>query len=166
MVYKITNVLDTLLDIPTASAHCDIPCKIYDPSAAQVAAATIVRLIDIVNETLKAEDVMSLAGQNTIARCVMRKEEEAEKVKHEVRIIWGDYFKAPQFERFPEIHGLTHNIMMKASVCKQGVAREDGEALAELLNQFAEIFWATKDVKTARHNSPNLPNLPTVYPSL
>ena len=109
---------------------------------------------------------MSLVGQNTIARCVMRKEEEAEKVKHEVRIIWGDYFKAPQFEKFPEIHELTHNIMMKASACKQGVAREDGEALAELLNQFAEIFWATKDVKTARHNSPNLPNLPTVYPSL
>ena len=30
MVYKITNILDTLLDTPTANAHCDIPCKIYD----------------------------------------------------------------------------------------------------------------------------------------
>jgi nickel superoxide dismutase len=166
VVYKITKILDTLLNVPTANAHCDIPCKIYDPSAAQVSAATIVRLIDIVSETLKSEDVMSLAGQNAIARCVMRKEEEAEKVKHEVRIIWGDYFKAPQLEKFPEIHELTHNIMMKASACKQGVAREDGEVLVELLNQFAEIFWATKDVKTARHNSPNLPNLSTVYPSL
>ena len=87
MIYKITTAIDTVFDITTASAHCDIPCKLYDPAAAQVAAATIVRLIDIMSETLKSEDVVSLAGQNTIARCVMRKVEEAEKVKHEVRII-------------------------------------------------------------------------------
>ena len=166
MIYKITSAIDSLLEIPFANAHCDIPCKVYDPSAAQVAAATIVRLIDIMNEISKAEGIITLDGQNTIARCVLRKEEESEKIKHEVRIIWGDYFKAPQFEKFPEIHELTHNIMMKASACKQGVDREDGEALAELLNRFVEIFWATKDVKTARHNSPNLPNLSTVYPSL
>jgi nickel superoxide dismutase len=165
-MYKITTAFDNVFGIPSASAHCDIPCKIYDPSTAQVAAATIVRLIDIMSVSLKSEDVASLAGQNTIARCVVRKEEEAEKVKHEVRIIWGDYFKAPQFEKFPEIHGLTHDIMMKASACKQGIDRENGEALVELLNQFAEIFWATKDIKTARHNSPNLPNLSTVYPAL
>ena len=165
MLHKLTSAVDSLLKIPFANAHCDIPCKVYDPSAAQVATATIVRLIDIMNETSKAEGISSLDVQNTIARCVLRKEEEAEKIKHEVRIIWGDYFKAPQFEKFPEIHELTHNIMMKASACKQGVDRENGEELAELLNRFVEIFWATKGVKTSRHNSPNLPNLSTVYPS-
>ena len=73
--------------IDDAKAHCDIPCKIYDPSPALLAALSVVRLTDILSET---------SDQNTIVRCVLQKEEEAEKVKHEVRIIWGDYFKAPQ----------------------------------------------------------------------
>ena len=147
------------------NAHCDIPCKIYDPAIAQVAAASIVRLMDIMEETAK-EDLSLLQTQNTIARCVFRKEEEAETVKQEIRIIWGDYFKAPHIETFPEIHSLTHRIMMKASSCKQETNRSDGEELAELINNFAEIFWNTKEVETVRHSSPNLPNLETVYPNL
>ena len=32
-----------------------------------------------------------------MSRLVAEKETHAEKVKQEVRVIWGDYFKAPQF---------------------------------------------------------------------
>ena len=32
-------------------AHCDIPCKVYDPSIAQYAALSVVRLIDIIEPT-------------------------------------------------------------------------------------------------------------------
>ena len=44
-----------------AEAHCDIPCKIYDPAIAQVAGLSVVRLIDLLHEidpsdsTLKSE---------------------------------------------------------------------------------------------------------------
>ena len=77
----------------------------------------------------------------------MRKEEEAERVKQEIRIIWGDYFKTPHFKEYGEIDDLTHQIMQKASACKQGVHREDGHDLLNLINNFAEIFWHTKEVK-------------------
>lgn len=143
--------------IDDAKAHCDIPCKIYDPSPALLAALSVVRLTDILSET---------SDQNTIVRCVLQKEEEAEKVKHEVRIIWGDYFKAPQIEKHPQIHDLTHAIMQKASACKQGADRTDGEALVDLVNQFAEIFWQTKDVATERRTSPYPPNLAVIQPVL
>lgn len=166
MVFSLVRALDALSDIPSASAHCDIPCKIYDPSTAQIAALSVVRLIDIMSEAAQGADSQSLGTQNTIARCVLRKEEEAEKVKQEIRVIWGDYFKTPQIEAFPEIHDLTHRIMQKASACKQGTDRADGEALVDLVNRFAEIFWETKDTKTARHACPYPPNLPTVYPVL
>ena len=33
-------------------AHCDIPCKVYDPSIAQYAALSVVRLIDIIEEAV------------------------------------------------------------------------------------------------------------------
>ena len=65
-------------------------------------------------------------------------------LKKEIRVLWGDYFKTPHFDTFPEIHDLSHGIMQKASACKQGIQRKDGEELVNLVNRFAEIFWETK----------------------
>ena len=125
-----------------------------------------MRLLDIMHEAADKAGSGDLAAANTIARCTFRKEEEAEKVKHEVRIIWGDYFKAPQFEKHPNTHDRVHRIVLKASACKQGVARSDGEELVELVNEFAESFWATKDVATQRVTCPYPPSLSVVQPKL
>ena len=38
------------MKIQEALAHCDIPCKIYDPIVIQIAALTVVRIIDIIEE--------------------------------------------------------------------------------------------------------------------
>tara|TARA_B100001142_G_C14200549_1_gene603615 strand:- start:404 stop:901 length:498 start_codon:yes stop_codon:yes gene_type:complete len=165
MLHNIIRGLDELSGFSTTNAHCDIPCKIYDPSSAQIAALSVVRLIDIMEEAAGGGK-SDIELQNTISRCVMRKEEEAEKAKHEVRIIWGDYFKTPQKEAYPEIDQLTHNIMLKGSACKQGVSRSAAEEYVELINRFAEIFWATKNIKTARHVCPYPPSIETVYPVL
>ena len=59
-------------------------------------------------------------------RVVAEKESHAKITKDEITTIWGDYFKQPQFEKFPEIHDLTHSIMMDASKCKQSINRENG----------------------------------------
>ena len=149
--------------IQEVGAHCDIPCKIYDPITAQIAALTVVRLLDIIEET-KNSDASDLFVQNTISRCIYRKEEEAEKVKHEIRIIWGDYFKQPQLEKFPGVNDLVHKIMQTASGCKQEPTRATGEALVQQVNQFAEMFWSTKEIETTSLPCPYPPNLPTVYP--
>ena len=83
MIYQILDALDHAKKLPQAHAHCDIPCKIYDPVSAQLAALSVVRLIDIMTEASAAEPE-ALQTQNTIASCVMRKEEEAERVKGRV----------------------------------------------------------------------------------
>ena len=164
MFHKLIQKMDSVVGLPTASAHCDIPCKIYDPSTAIIAALSVIRLMDIMEETSAKED--SLGKTNTLARCVLRKEEEAEKVKHEVRILWGDYFKAPHVEKHPQIHDVVHQIMQKGSACKQETHRADGEALLELVNQLAEIFWATKGQECERKTCPYPPSLPVVHPKL
>jgi len=156
LVHSVLNLTSKTGLIEDAQAHCDIPCGIYDPATALLAALSVVRLMDIQAEA---------SDQNTFVRCVLQKEEEAEKVKHEVRVIWGDYFKAPQIEKHPQIHELAHAIMQKASACKQGTDRADGEALVDLVNQFAEIFWTTKDVSTERWVSPYPPSLEVVQPA-
>jgi len=163
-MYKMLKMLDQTLGFEVASAHCDIPCKIYDPIIAQIASLSVVRLIDIMHET--PDNRENLSAFNTLTRCVLRKEEEAEKVKQEVRTIWGDYFKTLQFESHPEIHQLTHEIMLKASACKQGTSRESALELVTLVNQFAAAFWDTKGLKVEKRTCPYPPSLETVYPVL
>jgi len=152
--------------IDALDAHCDVPCAIYDPAPILISALTVVRMIDIMEEWMSHKPDSELSLQNAISRCVAQKEKHAEDVKHEVRVIWGDYLKAPQFEKHPNAHELVHNIMLTGSKCKQGVSREDALQLVELCNQFAEMFWETKGVETKRAVCPYKPSLETVYPVL
>ena len=153
--------------VSEAQAHCDIPCKIYDPGPILISALTVVRMIDVI-EDWKAHrsETDEVAFGNNVARAVAQKEEHAAHVKEQIRVIWGDYFKQPQLDKFPQIHGLTHSIMLAAGAAKQGVKREDAVKLVDLVNQFAEIFWETKSVKTKRAVCPYPPSIEVVYPVL
>jgi nickel superoxide dismutase len=166
MIYKIVETLDKAFGVEQAKAHCDIPCGIYDPITAQIAALTVVRMIDLMNELGSKHSQQDLAYQNSISRYVTIKEEHAEKVKHEVRIIWGDYIKPDHLGKYPELHGLVHKIMQLGSKSRQTADREAAVQLIDTLNEFAEIFWATKNVATKRAKAPYAPGLELVYPNL
>ena len=152
-----------MFKLPTVQAHCDIPCKIYDPSTAQIAALSVVRLMDMIAELAERSDKNNAAQ---LARLVAQKEVHAAQVKHEVTTIWGDYFKSPQIEKFPSIHDVTHQVMQAASKCKQGIDRKDGIRLLEQLNHFSEMFWHSKDISTHRVLAPYPPMLAVVHPYL
>lgn len=151
-----------MFKIENVKAHCDVPCGIYDPISAQIAALSVIRMIDLMEGLAKSD---SLEYINTISRHVAVKEEEAEKVKHEIRIIWGDFIKPPQVEKYPEIHGLVHNIMMLGSANRQHVSRDKAMELLSEVNRFAEIFWEIKEVPTKREKSNYFPNEEIVVPS-
>lgn len=163
MIYKAIERLDKMFGIERARAHCDVPCGIYDPITAQIAALTVVRMIDLMNDLGAGQD---LASQNSVSRYVTVKEEHAEKAKHEIRVIWGDYIKSNHLEEHAELHGLTHKIMQLGSKCRQTVDRGAAVELVEAINQFAEIFWKTKGVATKRAKAPYAPALDLVYPDL
>lgn len=164
MLHTLVSMYDKWAHIPSAAAHCDIPCKIYDPISAQLAALSVIRFMDLIAE-LDRKD-LSLADQAKLSRLVQQKEEHAEEAKHEVRVIWGDYIKQPQFDQYPDISSLVHNIMLTGSACKQGIEREHGEKLLGLINEFTEAFWATKNVETFRATCPYPPSETLVYPKV
>ncbi len=153
-----------MFNIPVAHAHCDIPCKIYDPMVAQVSALSVARLVDLILEQDAAN--RSLEAENQFVRLVAEKEAQAKIVKHEISVIWGDYFKQSQIEAFPDVHSLVHNIMLASSKCKQNVNRDDASNLVELVNQFTSIFWSTKNIQTRRVVAPYPPALAIVQPIL
>ena len=88
--------------IKNVKAHCDIPCKVYDPYIAQYAALSVIRLQDLIAEI--DSKITSKEDISKLSRLVSQKEEHAHKVKEEIATIWGDYFKQPQIEKFPNIH--------------------------------------------------------------
>jgi nickel superoxide dismutase len=166
MIYNLVEFLDKRFGIERAKAHCDIPCGIYDPITAQIAALTVVRMIDLMNDLENKHPDGGLEAQNSVSRYVATKEEHAEKAKHEVRVIWGDYIKPQHIEKHPDLHNVVHKIMQLGSKSRQMTDRETAVDFVEAINQFAEIFWETKGVTVKRAKAPYAPALEVVYPDL
>lgn len=133
-----------------AHAHCDIPCGIYDPHYAQVAALTVIRMNQLI-EAMEAPAMEKAARDkymHNLARYTATKEHHAELVKHEVRIIRGDFFKP---ENMPEDMGeIMEGIMKTASKARQNIDAEAANQLLDLVNRFAEAFWKAKGVATKK----------------
>jgi len=124
----------------TVRAHCDIPCGIYDPHEAEIAARTVARMVELIGG-IEGDDT---AARNKFARCVRVKEEHAEKVKHEVQVIWSDYFKPEHLEKYPDLHDKVWKVLKLASKNKQNVDADAAAQLQAAVKEFSDIFWATK----------------------
>lgn len=166
MLHNLINSIDKKVNFEVAQAHCDIPCGIYDPHHAQLAALTVIRMVDLMETLLKDHQPHSLEFQNSMSRYVAVKEEHAELCKQEVRVIWGDYIKPNHIEKYPQLHGLVHKIMQLGSKARQTADRETALNLLNAVNEFAEIFWETKGVKTKLAKAPYAPGEMVVYPDL
>jgi nickel superoxide dismutase len=151
---KAFALLNRVLPHEEASAHCDIPCGIYDPHLAQLAALTVVRMNQLIND-LQPPQAMEKGERDKYMHALVRytdvKEEHAELVKHEVRIIRGDFFKP---ENSPENLGqLVDGIMKTASKARQNIDMEAAQELLSLTNQFAEAFWKAKSIESKKQPS-------------
>lgn len=163
MIKQIFETLDKHFGFERAQAHCDVPCGIYDPSTAQIAALTVVRMMDLMAALEGGDQKGTGEFHNSMERYITVKEEHAEKAKHEIRVIWGDYFKK---DKHPNIDELVHKIMQLGSKARQSADREAGIAFVAAINEFAEVFWETKGVKTKKAKAPYAPALEMVYPDL
>jgi nickel superoxide dismutase len=166
MFYKFIKALDNKIHFKEAKAHCDVPCGIYDPHHAQLGALTVIRMIDLMHALEKEHPEKGIAWHNSMARYIAVKEEHAEMVKHEVRVIWGDFMKPEHAEKFPQLTGLVDKIMKLGSKARQTTDRQMGTDLLDAVNQFAEIFWEIKGVPTKKAKAPYAPAEEVVYPVL
>ena len=159
-LYRLFQKLDKLIPAKEVSAHCDIPCGIYDPYHAQLAAHTVIRMVNLIQEAASKMDPNAsmeerAAFVSKIQRYTAVKEEHAEIVKREIRIIWGDYFKPEHVKEHLELHDLVFKIMKLASKARQEVNLDASKELLENVQKFAEIFWKTKGMSTMKVKVPS-----------
>ena len=162
---ELMETLDKAFGFPVAYAHCDVPCGIYDPHAAQVAAHTVVRMDMLIADVMKTGG-STIEERNKLVRCITVKEQHAEIVKHEVTVIWGDYMKPEHAKAHPELHELVWNTIKLAGKAKQSTDVKDADALLESVEKFAEAFWQTKNVPTVRAKSLYPTERTFVYPKV
>jgi nickel superoxide dismutase len=121
----------------SVSAHCDLPCGVYDPAQAKLEAQSVKACM---------EKYHGSEDPDFKARAIAIKEERSDLVKHHLWVLWTDYFKAPHFEKYPELNGLFNEATKLAGA--GGTKGTTDVAVADsLLAKIAEIdtiFWETK----------------------
>jgi len=135
-----------------ASAHCDGPCGIYDPSSARIAGEAVVsmtnKMLGLKCPEVENADAMA-SYLNTMSRYTAIKEEEAQRCKDELLILWTDYFKPQHLESFPELHEIFWNAAKLCSSCKVEVSVQHCAELMEAIEKIHNIFWSTKNREVA-----------------
>ena len=144
------SLLNRVLPTERGYAHCDIPCGIYDPIAAKIAAQTVQKMVMRMQALQAGDDAAAYA--NTMSRYVMVKDEHAELCKRELRILWADYGWPNAPEGF-DLHGSFNAALKLAGRCRQQVDMAACEELVASVDNIAAAFWATKGVEYSDPNA-------------
>jgi nickel superoxide dismutase len=135
LIPRLLTLADRVREPGVASAHCDLPCGVYDPAQARIEAESVKACM----EKYAASD-----DPDFKTRAVLIKEERADLVKHHLWVLWTDYFKPNHLEAYPQLHDLFWKATKAAGDAKK---TQDTGVAQGLLDQIAEIdriFWETK----------------------
>ena len=120
-----------------ASAHCDLPCGVYDPAQARIEAESV----KAIQEKYQGNDDVDFR-----TRAVEIKEQRSDLVKHHLWVLWTDYFKPPHFEKYPQLHQLFNEAtkLAGASGTKGSADVAQADELLAKIEEINKIFWETK----------------------
>lgn len=121
----------------TASAHCDLPCGVYDPAQARIEAESVKMI---------CEKYQANTDPEYRTRAILIKEQRAELVKHHLWVLWTDYFKPQHFEKYPHLHQLFNETTKLAGAggAKGSMDPAVADQLLQKIDEIAKIFWETK----------------------
>ena len=136
-----------LLTLPAGqlSAHCQIPCGIYDDNnvlgSMQTDFATIEKACTEIDTLSKDPS----ANAHQLTRWIMNKESHAQAIQDKVL----NYFLAQRLktdaEGYTEKLKLCHEVIVTAMKCKQSTDAANVKQLHELLHQFEKAFGTKKE---------------------
>ncbi|MCW2682671.1 MAG: sodN [Blastococcus sp.] len=120
-----------------ATAHCDLPCGVYDPAQARIEAESVLAIQKKYQDS--DDEVFKM-------RCVLIKEQRSDLAKHHLWVLWTDYFKPPHFEKYPHLHELFNKATKQAGAAggKGSMDPAEGQKLLDYIAEIDKIFWETK----------------------
>lgn len=152
--HKMFKLLIKLIPTRPIYAHCDIPCGIYDPHQVQLAAHTVIRMINLINDLKPTTKEPPFDERKKIISQVSRltkvKEEHAGIVEEEIETLWADYFKEEHLKEYPDLNNLILKTVKLTGKVRQEINLEAAEELLKNVQEIAEIFWKTKGMEPVR----------------
>lgn len=136
--------LFSIFSVKTAYAHCDIPCGIYDPHNAQIAAHTLFRMTDLL---VDEKDL------HKVTRLTQVKEEHGKILENELVTLMYDYFKNEHYEKYKDLEELFDDAVELSSKSRQNIDLKSVNELLEKVLKISEIFYDSKGVAHKRVKS-------------
>ena len=142
-VLYILSVMSCILLLSVnASAHCEIPCGIYDDQA------RINELLEHVTTIEKSmKQIIAISKEkghnaNQLVRWVMNKENHANELQH----IVTQYFMTQRIKldakNYDKKLGLLHQMLVYAMKCKQTTDLDNTAKLTAAINDFKSLYFA------------------------
>ena len=136
MISRLFATLDRVRPPRPASAHCDLPCGIYDPAQARIEAESVR------NAQQKYQESDDPVFRD---RAILIKEQRADLVKHHLWVLWTDYFTPEHLQEFPDLHDKFWQATKLAGEAKKSQDPAQGQQLLDAIDEIANIFWKTKE---------------------
>jgi len=127
-----------------ASAHCEIPCGIYDD---QMRIDMISEHITTIEKSMT--QILALAGEqpidyNQLTRWVTNKDNHASEVQHIVSQYFMTQRIKPDTEKYADKLTLLHKMLIYAMKCKQTTDLSNVTTLRSLLKDFGDLYFGHK----------------------
>ena len=135
LLSRVNDWLDRSTRPLVVSAHCDLPCGVYDPAQARIEAESIKGIMEKYHGS-SDHDFKTLA--------LFIKEERAELCKHHLWVLWTDYFKPEHLEKHPNLHELFWKATKSAGEAKKTTDVAVADRLLQEIAEIDRIFWETK----------------------
>ena len=130
-----------LISVGSASAHCEIPCGIYDDAMRVKMIYEHVTTIEKSMNMILSLEKESPINYNQLVRWVTNKENHAS----EIQDIISQYFLTqrikPDQKAYTQKLTLLHQIMVSAMKCKQTTDPGNTEAIKAHLKAFEEMYF-------------------------
>ncbi|UCE82483.1 MAG: superoxide dismutase [Deltaproteobacteria bacterium] len=124
-----------------ASAHCEIPCGIYDD---QLRTDLIAEHATTIEKSMKK--IVELGKQNPVnynqlVRWVSNKEKHANEVQHIVTQYFMTQRIKPDAKKYSEKLTVLHQMLIAAMKCKQTADLSNVNTLRSLLKEFEILYF-------------------------
>ena len=131
----------SLVAVARVSAHCEVPCGVYDDPARFTAmkedSTTIAKAIEGIN-TLSADP--SPNNINQMGRWITTKEDHATKIQHTIAQYFMTQRIKPETANYADQLTKAHAVLVAAMKCKQAADPATVDALNKAIDAFEKAY--------------------------
>jgi nickel superoxide dismutase len=135
------NFVFLVITAAHVTAHCEIPCGIYDDelraNLIYEHSITIEKSMKKIAELKKQKTV----NYNQLVRWISNKEEHATKIQHTISQYFMTQRIRPDAEKYPDKLSVLHKMLQVAMKCKQSIDPANVQSLRSLLKEFEILYF-------------------------